>query len=440
MRKDSTTQSSCRSDAGIESPVVANRERAYAFMRRHQIDAFLVASPVNVTYFTNWFFGPGPPLKEWMIKTGGSSGPAAPAYALFPLEGRPSLIVPCVFAANALDLDLDLITYGSCPGEPGNRPQSLSARVNGIANAMRFTNHSTAPEAIRALLQPQGLHRSRIGVDFMDAPSGLRASLEAELPTVSLRDATNVVRMIRAVKSPTELARLRRTADINEQGLLAGFSILAPGCPVRVGVEGFRATVGGLGADFEHLSFSISGLGVAREPEHILSAGEVMMIDSGCIWGHYFSDTGVTLACGHTTDQTLAAYGSVYSVIQAGAETLRPGTKASDVHSRMVMRAEETGAAQAFVSQLRSAAQGHGLGLEARDYPIIVAANGLRIVDDCMNASSDLYLEEDMVINLEASVFIPTSGALEVEQSFVVTPEGAVPLVEQERRSPIVAN
>jgi Xaa-Pro aminopeptidase len=80
---------------------------------------------------------------------------------------------------------------------------------------------------------------------------------------------------------------------------------------------------------------------------------------------------------------------------------------------------------------------GHGLGLEVRDYPIIVADNEKRIRDDCVDVSSDLPLESDMVINLEAMIAMPGTGSLHIEQSFVVTPEGSRLLAPQDRTGPI---
>ena len=83
---------------------------------------------------------------------------------------------------------------------------------------------------------------------------------------------------------------------------------------------------------------------------------------------------------------------------------------------------------------------GHGLGLEVRDYPILVSNNGLRIQDDCVDISSDLIIEVDMVINLEASISCPGAYSLHREQSFLVTPKGSQSLVSQERGSPFRPN
>ena len=42
-----------------------------------------------------------------------------------------------------------------------------------------------------------------------------------------------------------------------------------------------------------------------------------------------------------------------------------------------------------------------------------------------------------MVINLEASIFMPGVSSLHIEQSFVVTPAGSRPLVPQDRTQPV---
>jgi Xaa-Pro aminopeptidase len=80
---------------------------------------------------------------------------------------------------------------------------------------------------------------------------------------------------------------------------------------------------------------------------------------------------------------------------------------------------------------------GHGLGLEVRDYPILVADNGLRIKDGCVDVASDLPLEADMVLNLEAMVSLADIASLHIEKSFVVTPDGSRPLVPQDRSQPV---
>jgi Xaa-Pro dipeptidase len=111
---------------------------------------------------------------------------------------------------------------------------------------------------------------------------------------------------------------------------------------------------------------------------------------------------------------------------------MRPGVKSSFVQKAMAQVAREAGLTNSFP-------HGHGMGLEIRDYPILVPANGLQIRDECIAVDSDLPLEEGMVINLEAPLFMPTAGALQVEKTFVVTAQVARELVPQDRAHPFFA-
>ena len=80
---------------------------------------------------------------------------------------------------------------------------------------------------------------------------------------------------------------------------------------------------------------------------------------------------------------------------------------------------------------------GHGIGLDVRDYPIVVPANGLNIQDDCINESSDLPMEEGMVISLEVSQYLPGAASLNNERVFVVAPGGGKELIPYNRWHPI---
>ena len=67
-----------------------------------------------------------------------------------------------------------------------------------------------------------------------------------------------------------------------------------------------------------------------------------------------------------------------------------------------------------------------------------MADNGLRVSDDCVDVASDMPLEENMVLNLEASMFLPGVGSLQMERSLVITPDGCRDLVPQDRSRPFI--
>lgn len=168
---------------------------------------------------------------------------------------------------------------------------------------------------------------------------------------------------------------------------------------------------------------------MATESDHILRSDDVLFVDFGCIYRHYFCDSGLTLAVGEMPQRLATAYEHVRASVDAGSKALRPGVKASEVHKALVEPLIEVGLPP-------HGAHGHGLGVEVRDYPIVVADNGLRIRDDCVNEEADVVLEDGMVLNLESPLHLAGIGSVHVEQTFLVTAAGAKSLVTQDRSEP----
>ena len=110
---------------------------------------------------------------------------------------------------------------------------------------------------------------------------------------------------------------------------------------------------------------------------------------------------------------------------------MKPGVRCSAVTGAMFQILEE-------LELTASYPHGHGVGLDVRDYPTVVADNGLRVSDDCVDVASDMPLEESMVLNLEASMFLPGVGSLQMERSLVITPDGCRDLVPQDRSRPFI--
>jgi Xaa-Pro aminopeptidase len=81
---------------------------------------------------------------------------------------------------------------------------------------------------------------------------------------------------------------------------------------------------------------------------------------------------------------------------------------------------------------------GHGMGLEPRDYPIIVPDSGLRVRDDCVDEPADLPIEAGMVLNFEAGIFMPGVASLHTEESVLVTEHGCEALIPHDRSFPVV--
>ncbi len=375
-----------------------NQARAITYMVRCDLDALVATSPVNIRYFTDYVSNFDPVMKEYMLSPGGPSR-LMQAYAVYPREGKPALVVDPLFAVNATQIWVeDLYVFGGVP--PGRRESADLPDSLGKIPALleKASESATATDALLSIIRDRGLANSRIGLEFEALPKDYLLTIRERLSGADVRDCTNLIRLIRMVKSPEELARMTRAASIAEGG-----------------------------ADFEHFIYSIRGLGLAqRETDYILTADDSLQCDFGCIYEGYYSDTGVTLAMSKAPPELLARYTDVRAAVDAAVGAIKPGVRACAVYAALDAALAGAG--------LSAEGSGHGLGIEIRDYPIVAADNGQRIVDDCVDESSDIPLEEGMVLNIEIAYHVAT---VFIEQTFVVTADSCRLLIDQDRRCPM---
>lgn len=408
-----------------------NRPRAMEYMRRCGLDALVATSPVNITYFTDYYFWLDPVFKEYWLSPGASSN-LGQMFAIFPLEGEPALLVGTQQVVNAADLWVrDLHTYGP-PGLDDSLPPTAlpgeAARLYDVLHAPR--RNATPTEGLLTILTARGLTRACIGLEMEGLTLPAQAALAGALPHAEVKDCSNLIRLIRAVKSQEEIERLTRSAQINEEVGLESLAVARPGGRIADVVQHFRQRIAALGAEFDHFGFGYRGLGVATEPDYRLADDDVLFVDWGCNYRRYYSDTGTTLAVRDISPVLLERHAALRACLAAGMQRIGPGVKASAVQGAMQQTLEAHGVTASFP-------HGHGVGLEIRDYPILVADNGLRLRDDCIDIPSDLPLEVDMVFNLESALFMPGIGSPHIEKSFVVTAQGCRPLTAQDRSGPV---
>jgi len=401
-------------------------------MREHELDVIVATSPVNVTYFSGYYCWCDALFKEYMGSPGASSAPAL-ICAVFPAEGEPALAVGPAFVLNARESWVrDLRLYSDFPLEwsaaavPAN-----DFELQFVALLRDHPRYATAAHALLAVLQERGLADARIGLDSENVSSATLNEIRSGLPKASIQNCSNLIRLIRMVKTPEELKRLTRAAEINEQAGFETFALARAGGSAADLLQSFRTRVANLGVHVDHYAYGLRGLGIFTEDEYRFSPNEVMYMDWGCVHRHYFADTAATLALNNVPPVLFDKYEALRFCMDVGQKMMRPGVKGSAIQAAMAEALKEHGVTASFP-------HGHGLGLEPRDYPIMVPDNGLRIRDDCVNVASDLPMEEGMVNNLEASVFLPLVGSVAIEQSFIVEAAGARALIPQNRNEPYI--
>jgi Xaa-Pro dipeptidase len=409
--------------------VLFNRPRALEYMRRCDLDALVATSPINVTYFSGYHCWSDRLVKEYMIAPGGLDRLAQRSFALFARDSDPALVVTPVFAVNAADIWVkDLYTFGGTGLDAAAAPPA-DARLKPILERLQAPARPATPvDALVAALADRGLDEARVGLEMQGLDPAVKEALARALPRATLLDASNLILLVRMAKTDGELARLRRAAEINEIAAFDSLAAAVPGTRMSDVVQRFRVGVAELGADVDHFAYGMDGVGIGLEPEYLLTRDDVLFVDFGCVFGHYLSDGGTTLAMAEPSADLRARHAAIGRCLDAGLAAVRPCAKSSAVRDEMWRVLQDSGFTASFP-------HGHAIGLELREYPILVADNGLRIQDDCVDEPSDVPLEAGMVINLEAAMFVPGAGSVHMEKSFVVTDGGSEPLIPQDRRT-----
>lgn len=400
-------------------------------MKRCKLDALLTTSSISTTYFTGYYSWLSDQFKEFMVKPGGT-GDLLPTFALFPASGTPALIIDATVACNAMHLEgIDLCFFGGAILDVSTAPGSLIGRERKLyEDAIAFCPE-TPVETLAEYLSKEGLSEGRIGIEMDGLAGQVLTSVEEALPRAKLLDCSNLIRLVRAVKTPEEIERLRRATRIAEDAAVTSLREVKAGRAIRDVSRHFLAELAAQGAELDHFAYSVKGLGIATEGDYTLAEDDVLYVDYGCVSEYYCSDSGFTLAMKPLSGDFERKYRALRDCILAGSEALRPGTRASAVPDAMwkVLRAHNVEV---------SFPHGHGIGLEVRDYPILVPSTGLNVRDDCIDEPADLVIEKNMVLNLEAPIFLPGSASLHIEQTFVVGPQGAEPLTPQNRDTAFV--
>jgi Xaa-Pro dipeptidase len=381
--------------------LLIERSHLERLMESARLDALVATDPASVaalTGYRSWLDGQ---LREFMVRPGGS-GDLIRSYAVFVPSKDSVLIVDPLFVLDAASTGLACWTHGD----------QERAALAGATN--RWS--STAEVAIASVLREQGVSESDVGVEFEGMPPSWRELLGKESPRTLLRDCTALLRASRAVKSSIHIEQIRTTAQVSNRALAAALLLARPGCTLGELADAYASAASSATAIPDHFALSHGGRGIATRRDLKLTADTVSYLDHGCRSGLAVSDAGTTLRLRPLGPRESSAYAALYEAAGTGAELLAPGVRSSDAYGSM---------RQALTALPDAIPQGHGLGIEIREYPLLSTGGESRLSDECIDIDADLELAPGMIVNLEASLFGLGNASLHVELTYLVTDTGA---------------
>lgn len=289
-------------------------------------------------------------------------------------------------------------------------------------------------EDLKAILAELGLQGGRLGVEYeaygLTARNGKR--LEAALAGfATLEDASDLVTRIRLVKSPAELAYVRRAAELADAAWSKAVELARPGAFEGDILGAMQNEIFKGGGDDPANEFIIgSGPGALMcryfSGRRHLDAEDNLTLEFAAAYRHYHSCLFRTIRLGKPPARQLSLYSAARDALAACEAALRPGSTMGDVfdaHARTLDRAG--------LSSHRLNACGYALGTTYApnwmDWPMFYAGNPVAI-------------EPGQVFFLHMIVFDSENGLpASVGRTSIVGASGAEPLSKADLALTVVA-
>lgn len=269
------------------------------------------------------------------------------------------------------------------------------------------------------LLADRGLHRRcRLGVDELGLSHGEWQRLASLLPGVELVDAYDIFRDIRTVKTEAEVRRLREGLRRTHDAVSETISAITAGAPQREIRAQLRRSLSERGLVPRSLSVGVgpsSAYSFTEPLDHRADPGSFVKLDPNALWRGYYADTGRTGVVGEPSDRQSAVFAAVLAGHAAGVRALRPGATAGDVFAAARDATREAG-----LPTYDPVSLGHSIGLEIYDHP-------------ALEDGAETRLEQGMVVNVEVPFYEVGFGGVQIEDTYVITADGADCLSDLDR-------
>lgn len=305
------------------------------------------------------------------------------------------------------------------------------ARTAYVANKMEAGEHANHPfwpphfrpmswgsidamtEAV-AHLRAHGPAAPRIGVEPSFLPVNAARVLEAAYPDRPLVDATGLLERLRAVKSPAELALMRRASEAITDAMQATIAAADAGWSKTAIIERLRQEETARGLQFEYCLLTLGASHNRAASDQVWAPGEVLSIDSGGNLQGYIGDICRMGVLGEPDAELVDLLGEIETVQQAAFSQVRAGAAGGDLIATgeaMLARQPNRACTDFFA---------HGMGVITHEAPFLMTNHP--VAYEGTDAAHPL--QACMVLSIETTMLHPRRGFIKLEDTLAVTETG----------------
>jgi Xaa-Pro dipeptidase len=259
-----------------------------------------------------------------------------------------------------------------------------------------------------------GRTEARIGIEPAFLPSDAYISLRKALPEAKVFDATPTFERMRALKTPEELAKLRKASDLITESMLATISGSDEGSTKAEIIERLRREETNRGLHFEYCLLTLGSSHNRAASPQAWAKGEVMSIDSGGNYHGYIGDLCRMGILGEPDAELEDLLHEIDAVQQAAFSKIKAGALGEDaiVEAEATLKTSPSAAFTDFFC--------HGMGLISHEAPFLMTNHPVAYE----GVDADRPLEENMVISVETTMHHPKRGFIKLEDTLAVTATG----------------
>jgi Xaa-Pro aminopeptidase len=359
--------------------------RLQRMMDRKHVDALILRTVENSKYVSDF------------SHDGGNVGYRPFTVFYFRDPGRrPAFVVPAVDLHLAMD-------------------STWIEDVRGYAMAEFFTDldvHFYADffEAARDILDERKITNMVVGTEGENLASGFRTKLEALLTQNRVVDVSADMELVRMVKTPEEIRRLRRACDITVRAHEAFRRAIVPGCTdhdlqtaaltrmMEEGADGIHFINIGCGPRTSYAAHSPFPVG------HVMQAGDFVKVDMGARYRDYLADFVRSYFLGHANQRHKEIWARLNEVQLELGMWLKPGVTGGEIFERGYNHITR------WLPEFPREFVGHGIGLAPHEEPRMSRVNRTVLEPNTVVCLEFSYYHEGVRHHTEDMFLVKTDG------------------------------